>query len=60
VEVLVERRFPAVERFPVVLFAERSDDEFQLDGPLPLDALFVFGERLLEFFVGLGGTFQGV
>jgi hypothetical protein len=57
---LVEKRFPAVERFPVVLFAERSDDEFQLDGPLPLDALFVLGERLLELFTGFGGIFQGV
>ncbi len=60
VEVLVEGRFAAVEGFPVVVFAERSDDEFQADGPLPLDMLFVFGEGLLEFGARFGGILQGV
>ena len=60
VKVLGERIFAAVEGFPVVLFAERSDDEFQADGSLPLDAFFVFGDGLLEFGAGLGRIFESV
>ena len=59
-QVLVKRRFAAVEGFALVLFAEWLDKEFQADDSLPPDAFLVFGEGPLEPGVGPRGIFQGV
>jgi hypothetical protein len=39
----IKGAFAAVEGLPVVLIAERRDDQVQADSSLPPDAFFVFG-----------------